>query len=309
MQEPAAFVYYQRIMSWNRQRVVEEVRPESAKETSGFTFDDAVLRPAPAEGKPPQPLHLDASDVRPGSREGAARPGRARHSRRRSPKPASPAFTSAEPLADDRFSARGLSLALGFFGAALLLVALLFFGLQRENLGSDPLAQWRSAAPLAPDVRPEPAAPQAAPQTAPPAEPTAARSVRRIKVPAVPGPLAIPRTAPLPPATAPRGEPAQEAETAPERTAAVEAPDAPQLADGETEALFTLAEEYRQMGDAERAEQLLRRLLQEGRQPGRAALALGDILLARERFAEAREMFRRSKELFDEEKRGHAARE
>ena len=64
------------------------------------------------------------------------------------------------------------------------------------------------------------------------------------------------------------------------------------------EGWFSLAEEYLQLGDENRAEALYRRILTEGTQKGRAALALGDHFARRNDFKSAQEFYRASKRLF-----------
>jgi len=277
----------------------------------GFTFDDAVLSSSDAKAAAAEPLRLNEPDDGPATAEGASRPQGARSARPQPLNPASPAVKPAELQTDHTVSSRGLSMALGFFGAAMLLIGLLFFGLQRENLGPDPLAQWRSAPPSAPVSAPAPGAgaPDAhvlAAATAP-----AKSGVRQIKVPAVPGPLPSRPTTLLPvePAPSTAATPAFAVGAAPAQPGVAAADTAPEQGESDEETLYSLAEEYRQLGDAERSEQLLRRLFREGRQPGRAALALGDLYLARERFEEAREMFDLSKELYGEAKPARAARD
>jgi len=317
-------------MSRTHFRLLDEVRPKSVREDPGFTFDDAILKPSGAQAAAPVPLHLDEPEERQGTPWGAARPVRGRRLPRRPPQDAipgvapgvtpgvtpgvaprdAPVVSAAEPRACDSVSSRGLPVALACLGAALLLIGVLFLGLLRENLGPDPLAQWRSAPPPLPTAAPAPSAEPIDPRATDGI--AAARGVRVIKVPAVPGPLA---SRPAPPPEAPPEAPPQAPGALPAAPALAQQPElpagrtVPAPADGDEETLYVLADEYRQLGDTERAEQLLRRLFREGRQPGRAALGLGDLYLARERFAEAREMFELSRELYGEEKRTRGARQ
>jgi len=68
----------------------------------------------------------------------------------------------------------------------------------------------------------------------------------------------------------------------------------------EEESWFTLAEEYLQLGDDTRAEALYLRVLGEGSQRGRAALALGDLSARKGDFSRAQEYYRASKRLFQQ---------
>ena len=63
---------------------------------------------------------------------------------------------------------------------------------------------------------------------------------------------------------------------------------------------FRLADEYLQVGDGARAEELFRHIHDSGRQRGRAALALGDLLAARGDFQQASEYYRESTRLFQD---------
>ncbi len=237
--------------------------------------------------------------VRRAAEEGEARPG----------KTAVPRFViddrifeATAPVAEERPPdeegfGRGMSRRLLLAGALLLGAAL--FAFQRG---------WFTAGP--PDaVDPEPSPSVVAPVTVPTLRKQAIpRPARPAVTAAAPRPAAEP-IAPVPapapdPAPAPTLAPAPAPTPAPAATAvevAPSTPSAPSLPNEED--LFNLAEEYLQLGDDKSAEALYRRILDEGSQRGRAALALGDVYSRKNDFARAQQFYRASKQFFRDESR------
>lgn len=218
----------------------------------------------------------------------------------------------AVPIPSWRFHPRPLLLLVG----ALLLLGVVYLVVQRGSFGTKRVevaapppppsvvapvvvppvpkpAARRSAsravaaAPLKKDAAPDtasspiviPPAPQPAPAVPKPATQTATAEPVAVAPPS-------PTSQPLPPAPA-EGEPVA-AGVLPSRT--------PPDEDG----WFNLADEYQQLGDDKRAEALYRRILDEGTQKGRAALALGDLFARKNDFNRAQEFYRASKRLFQD---------
>jgi hypothetical protein len=181
-------------------------------------------------------------------------------------------------------------------GALLLGVAL--FVIQRGSSG-DKRAEVTAPQPPPTIVAPVvvPSVPKQAARR-PAARAAAAPAPRKEKAAAGNGAGAPKRVAPAvaaAPAPPARPDPPPAAEAGP-----VPAVNAPPQAKPEEEGWFNLAEEYVQLGDENRAEALYRRILSEGTQKGRAALALGDLFARKNDFNRAQEFYRASKRLFQD---------
>lgn len=177
---------------------------------------------------------------------------------------------------------RSVSRPLLLFGA--LLLGGVFFAVQRGYFTAG------EADPATPRPPPSIVAPVVIP-TVP--KPTIRRPVGR---PAAPQPIDDDREAAravATPATVPAPERLTPTLQAP---AATEAEPAAPMVDEES--WFNIAEEYLQLGDEKSAEELYRRILDEGAQRGRAALALGDLFAGRNDFARAQKYYRVSKQHF-----------
>ena len=132
-----------------------------------------------------------------------------------------------------------------------------------------PLKKSREAAKAAAPIVIPPAPKPAMPQPAVPATPVA-------PVQSAAPPPAVVEVAPVPAVVAPAGEILDE------------------------ESWFKLAEEYLQMHDDKHAEAIYLRILNEGTQQGRAAIALGDLFAGRNDFNRAQEYYRSAKRRFQD---------
>ena len=251
---------------WVRRTAVVEETP-----TQDFVFSDRVFEDAPpaAEARP-------ADGVEP-------------HPPRPAPAPAW----------------RISYLPLRLLGGALLLgVALFVF--QRGFFKTE---RNDAAAPTSPPANVAPAAPPPPPKQTvrrPPTQAVAAPRLDRERETAAVGAPAAVHSDPRPSAAAPDAADESVPPAPPERpgrppvaeSASLPATDGPPPATSEEEGWFNMAEEYIQMGDDKGAETIYRRILAEGTQRGRAALALGDLFARRNDFSRAQEFYRVSRRLF-----------
>lgn len=256
---------------WVRRTAVVKEDPEQ-----DFVFDDRIIEATlPAEAKQLR-LRPDVAEGAPDSGSDAAA-----GSRPTDFAPAKESFDPPSPAVEYQpeaapISRRNLSPPLWLIGAVLLLGTLLFV-FKRGYLSagrSVPIVPQPAPAIVAPTAVPaEPKQTVRRPATRAPAAPLL-REDRETAAPPHPDPPVAAAGESVPPAAAP----------------------APTNAD--EEGWFDLAEEYLQLGDETRAEALYRRILAEGSQQGRAALALGDLFAKRNDFNHAQEFYRISKRLF-----------
>lgn len=190
----------------------------------------------------------------------------------------------------------------------VLLLGVVFFGFQRGYFSSkraDVITPPLPQKTVAPEV-----VPSASKQTVrrPPARAVVAlplikeKNDRKVTAAVVIHPAPAPALAPAVPSPAAPVVPAPLPSPHPDPPSSAAGESVPSFATSQTisdeEGWFNLAEEYLQMGDEERAEALYRRILKEGAQQGRAALALGDLFAKQNDFNSAQEFYRISKQLF-----------
>lgn len=254
-----------------------------------FVFDNRVIEGwgAPAAQPPPLEFHLgdagagpdggfDAIDENPLPDSG--RPQRA----------CAPAVPARGPRSEDAPVSRvALSPASRLLAAALLFGAVVFL-FQRDHFG--PSSSEPSPAPSPVSFTPV-ATPLVRAQAEPRPTPRAVAPPSRRQEH---GPLPVAAGESFPALTIP--ELTVPELTLPEITL-------PAQAISEEEGWFSLAEEYLQLGDQQRAEALYRHLYREGTQKGRAALALGDLFTAREDYQRAEEYYSAAQLLFQQSPR------
>lgn len=198
------------------------------------------------------------------------------------------------PPAEPPLFWRGLSPPWRLVGGALLLGAAVLF-LLRSHSGAGGAEE--AAPPPPASVAPAfvPLAPQQA-ERHPAAAAVAEPAPRRGGMIAAAGVPETDLALPLPPPS----HPGLLQVVADEPVAAVAAP-SPAASD--EEGWFSLAEEYLELGDANRAEALYLQLYSEGAQRGRAAVALGDLCAGRKDFKRAEEYYRAAKQLYQDNTR------
>jgi hypothetical protein len=256
----------------SRGRWVRRTVPVEETPAQDFVFSDRVFEDAPAA----------AIEVRPA--DGIE------------PSPPRPAPDSAWRIFSRPQRLLGGALLLG---VALFVVQRGFFKTERNH----------AAAPTSPPANVAPAAPPPDPKLTvrrPATQAVAAPRINREReTAAVSAPAAV-HPDPNPSAAAPDAPDESAPPAPPERpgppsvveSASLPAIDGPPPATSEEEGWFNTAEEYLQMGDDKGAETIYRRILDEGTQRGRAALALGDIFARRNDFSRAQEFYRASRRLF-----------
>jgi len=213
------------------------------------------------------------------------------------------------PIPSWRFRLRPALLLVG----ALLVLGIVFLVVQRGSFGSRraevaaPPPPPTVVAPVVVPSVPKPAArrPASRAVAAPPVKKDAATAAASapIVIPPAPQPApAVPKPAAQaePVAAAPPSPSTQPVPPPPAEKEPVAAGVLPSRTTPDEEGWFNLADEYLQAGDDKRAESLYRRILDEGTQKGRAALALGDLFARKNDFNRAQEFYRVSKRLFQD---------
>ena len=194
----------------------------------------------------------------------------------------------ASPASSSRVFSRSALLlvgALSLLGGVFFVVQHWSFSARRADVATPP-----QPTTILPPVVIPPVPKQTARRPAARSVPAAPVAIRKETVNASPLAVVPPAVQPAP-AARPIATPVVAGET-------VAADGAPSPATADEEGWFKLAEEYRQLGDEQRAEALYRRILSEGTEKGRAALALGDLFARRNDFDRAREFYRASKRFF-----------
>jgi tetratricopeptide (TPR) repeat protein len=270
-----------------------------------FVFDDRVLEGTapPASGE--RPFRMDGEDAPPAV------------------EPATDVWGGVWPAADEpappqRANAARLPSAFWLLGAVLAAGAVLLAAAQSRLVTHGQLSRWLSRSGSATASE----APLTVPGDAGSSAGSPATRLDRVVIPPVPPPIAL-RTrpavgagtrsarladaaarpagpAPAPAAPQPHADADADASAAAEPGSAAGPPVVASIGTEEEDGWFRLAEEYALVGDGKRAEELLRRIHDHGRQRGRAALALGDLLAARGDFERASEFYRESTQLFQD---------
>lgn len=288
-------------------RWVRRTSPADSPGIAEFVFDDTVLEAPSHPAQAESPLYLSEKSIVQDaegpeqSPELGARP--------------SAAIERASPAAAPPPAPVRVSPAIWLLGVGVLLAGILLAALQRENIGPGPLAQWISPGSPEADVNDTPGIPRI--ETDPDGR-NAAAPADRVVIPPVPRaptrrPAAPPAVEPAASETIAAGLPqiappdspdpaGLQAVAVPGEPAAAAAAAADTGARGgeEEEGWLKLAEEYQQVGDVARAEELYRRILERGRHRGLAALALGDLYTAHGDYQRAGDYYRESKRLFQE---------
>lgn len=183
---------------------------------------------------------------------------------------------------------RILSPSLWLPGAALLLIGFGYFVFQGGNIGFGPFAGSVPRGNAASTT-------EVAGHGDTPAIPSAATSGARVVIDHTPEPKPTRRAAAAKPATPPPRLPPHPAPIVEDAEVPVMVAHPERV---EEDAWFLLAEEYQQVGDFNRAEELYLRIINEGAQRGRASLALGDLCRRQGDFFRAKEFYLQSERLY-----------